>query len=247
MGYSILATLQILSGVCVRVVLTQRLAYTSFAVTECVTQTASMLESGASRPSAPANIDPAPGKPDNRQGDPAVVTASYTMPPCIYCDCPSCTVLSSFTTAYPVFQTQGALGMKAQSYAVTETYVGLSSLPRFDQTTDVPFGFTTRLETCEVGMCGPEAITATMTYPAGGGPFVGPSTPTSGSWCNGQGSEGADDCSILSTQYLDTGTLETAAVPVPAPAQPIAVTAGGHVLQRPFKILGVFVLLTAAL
>jgi hypothetical protein len=134
--------------------------------------------------------------------------------------------------------------MNSQTYVVTETYLGLSSLPSFDQPTDIPFGFTTRLETCEIGMCGLEAITATMTFPAGGGPFVGTLFPTGGA------GHSDDECpSTLSTQSPDIEMPETVAVlaATPTPARPTVVISSGNILKRQFDFLWAFALLTAIL
>ncbi|KAI8631259.1 hypothetical protein F5Y19DRAFT_483137 [Xylariaceae sp. FL1651] len=251
MGVSILTTLQILGSLGIRVILAQRLAYTTFAVTECITREPLMHSSGAFPPSVVNTAPEALGDPGNNQPFPTAVTVSYTMPPCIYCDCPGCTLLSSFITTYPAFCTEGAFGMKTQSYAITETYLGLFSLPRFEKPTHFPFGFVARLETCEAGKCGSSAIVATMTYPAGGRPFVDASTPvqTGISGCSGQDPGSGVDCSTLSTQYTDMGNPGTTAAPAPAsaPAQPTAVTAGGSLPKRPLEVLVILGLFLAAL
>ncbi|KAI8952999.1 hypothetical protein F4801DRAFT_539097 [Xylaria longipes] len=236
MRYSILTTLQISSGIGIHVALAQQLAYSSFAVTECATETNSLPDGGVVRPIGPI-VNMAQGVGNEHS---APITLSYSMPPCISGDCPSCTVLSSFTTAYPVFQTSGAIGMRTQSYVITETYVGLSSLLQFEKPTQMPYGFITGVETCNLGVCGPEAITATMTYPAGKAPIAGVATPAPGSGCS---PGGGAECSTFSTH---TGTLETSASHVLAPAQPTAVIAGGNILRGPFEIVVVFVLLMAA-
>ncbi|KAI1757996.1 hypothetical protein F4782DRAFT_544390 [Xylaria castorea] len=236
MRCSILTTLQILGGLGVHIASAQRFAYSSFAVTECVSETDSLPNQGVIRPTAPI-INTATCVENEH---PAAITLSYSMPPCMSGDCPGCTVLSSFTTAYPAFQTAGASGLKTQSYVITETYVGLSSLPPFEKPTNLPYGFVTGVETCNLGICGLEAITATMTYPAGNAPIVSAPTPAHGSGC---GPGGGTTCSTLSTHL---GTLDTSAVPVPAPAQPTVAIAGGNVLRGPFKIVIVFVLLIAA-
>ncbi|KAI0533312.1 hypothetical protein GGR58DRAFT_521788 [Xylaria digitata] len=245
MGYSLLTTLQILSSIGIRVVSAQQLAYTSFAVTECVTEASPMPDPAAGRPAVPPIINTAPGKPGVVEGYPETITLSYTMPPCTFCGCPDCTVVSSFVTTCLAFNTAGARGMKVQSYAITETYLGLSSLPSFEQPTQIPYGFTSRVETCDSGACGPEGITATMTYPIGGGPFAGVATPVGGPGCC---SEGGNDCSTLSTSYHDTGASETiTAAPAPVPAQPTVVTADGNSLRQQLVVVSIFVLLVTIL
>ncbi|KAI1278231.1 hypothetical protein F5Y07DRAFT_397788 [Xylaria sp. FL0933] len=242
MRYSILAPLLILSGIGISVVSAQQLAYTSFAVTECVSEASPMPDPGvAGGPAAQPIVNTAPRKP-GVMGYPETITVSYTMPPCTSCGCPGCTVVSSFTTTCMAFHTEGVVGTKVQSYAITETYVGISSLPRFEQPTQMPYGFTAQVHTCDAGTCGPKAITATMTYPAGGGPFIATPTPA-------HGGTPADDknCSTLSTQHQATGAPKTAgAVPAPAPAQPTAVVVSESNFKRPLEIIAVSVLLLMA-
>ncbi|KAI0505207.1 hypothetical protein F5B22DRAFT_661758 [Xylaria bambusicola] len=205
----IFPALHLLSGISVAA---QQLAYTSFIVTECVTEASSMPDPGV----API-VNTKPGYQET-------ITLSYTMPPCTSCGCPGCTLVSSFTTTCLAFHTAAASGVTAQSYAITETYIGLSSLPSFDEPTQMPYGFTSSVHTCNAGVCGPEAITATMTYPSGGGPFV--AAPLS------------EHCSTLSTQHQNTVTPATGtAVPVPVPAQPtMAVVSRGNV-KKPLEII----------
>jgi len=231
MGYKISTKLCVLGALCVRIVIAQRLAYTSFAVTECFTRTVPQPDFGLPSLPLPHNK---PSKGGN--SCPEIISISYTMPPCIYCNCPGCTILSKFATAYPVFCTEGEVGIKNQRYAVTETYLGLSSLPHFESPTDVPFGFTARLETCEAGVCGPEATTAPMTYPTGGTPFVGTALPAAESSSPTCGVQGGEDCSTIATRHLDTGTSESPAAPASAPPQATAVTADGSILRRSLLI-----------
>ncbi|KAI1326519.1 hypothetical protein F5Y16DRAFT_421684 [Xylariaceae sp. FL0255] len=125
-------------------------------------------------------------------------TISYTMPSCMSCPCATCTLLSTFTTTLLAFNTGHSLppsspsssppsgaetalppnlypapALKAQSYAITETYIGFSSLPSFLEPTPVPFGFAAKVVTCAAGKCGVEAeVTATLTFPLGGSPYA---------------------------------------------------------------------------
>src|SRR3569833_86193 len=108
-----------------------------------------------------------------------VVTGSgsqvgVTMPACPGCDCATCVHTSTFVTNFAVFCPHGTTN---QPYTVTEVYRGMSSYPSMANPTSVPYGFTTALETCTV--CGETPITATMTYPSGGVPYVsGMAIPT---------------------------------------------------------------------
>ena len=56
------------------------------------------------------------------------------------------------------------------AYTITEVYSGMSAAPTLADRPHCPPGFTTGVETCTV--CGDTPITATMTYPAGGSPYV---------------------------------------------------------------------------
>lgn len=93
-------------------------------------------------------------------------TVMYSMPPCNVCDCPTCSITSTFTTAYSVFC---PTGLSTQPYTVTETFIGLSSLPTFATPTSIPYGFTVTEATCT--KCDTTPIIATLTYPGGGSPY----------------------------------------------------------------------------
>ncbi|KAI1338931.1 hypothetical protein F5Y15DRAFT_416692 [Xylariaceae sp. FL0016] len=96
-------------------------------------------------------------------------TVAYSMPSCLSCPCPTCTLVSTFTTTYPIFDSSGEA---LQPYTISETYVGMPALPFYGDPTAIPFGFITSLMTCAVPSCGPQPITATMTFPRGGLPFL---------------------------------------------------------------------------
>lgn len=117
-------------------------------------------------PSNPANLPLSPVNFDNleRPQPPGVVT--YSMPPCAICDCPTCTTTSVFTTMFPDF---GPDGPTERHYTVTETYVGMSSLPYFPTPTPIPYGFTNAVETCTD--CGAQPITGTVVKPKTGRPW----------------------------------------------------------------------------
>ncbi|KAI0132869.1 hypothetical protein BJ170DRAFT_730906 [Xylariales sp. AK1849] len=145
----------LLSG-CYPAVGGQIISYTTSIVTECfedATPTATGLDNS---PSTTSCSTPPP------QG-----TVTYNMPACEMCGCPSCTLTSAFSTSMPIF---GSTGLIPQTYTVTETYVGLSSLPTFATPTSVPYGFTVAVETCTI--CGDTPLTMTMTYPSGYGPYA---------------------------------------------------------------------------
>ncbi|KXJ88580.1 hypothetical protein Micbo1qcDRAFT_207292 [Microdochium bolleyi] len=128
------------------------------------------------------------GIPDYAPGDSANPTSghvSYTMPECISCGCDTCTAKSTFVTSFPAFcpGQKSAVGSDKpgfieQTYTVTETYVGVSNLPRFASATDVPFGFTISVATCTActhaaNQGGNGAVVVeTMTYPQDRTPFA---------------------------------------------------------------------------
>ncbi|RYP44628.1 hypothetical protein DL768_008921 [Monosporascus sp. mg162] len=106
-------------------------------------------------------------------------TVTYAMPPCGACGCPSCTLTSVYTATFALLC---PTGLTQKPYTITETYVGMSALPTFagGKPTNVPYGFTTAVETC--GACatvgaGKEGgdgkpLVTTVTFPSGGRPYV---------------------------------------------------------------------------
>ncbi|KAK7957057.1 uncharacterized protein PG986_006279 [Apiospora aurea] len=117
--------------------------------------------------SDPQSSNPQAGSPQagSPQADPGNV--SYSMPACAVCGCSTCTVTSTFTTSYSAFC---PTGISDQTYTITETYVGMSSLPVFATPTAVPYGFTVEMATCT--KCGAQPLTVAITFPSGGSPFV---------------------------------------------------------------------------
>ncbi|KAH8680815.1 hypothetical protein BX600DRAFT_428794 [Xylariales sp. PMI_506] len=161
MSYSIILRLAVLN-ILHAVVYGQVVSYIVSTVTECRPITSPILTS------SPPQSTQCPG------------TVTYSMPPCLECGCPTCTATSVYTTNIPIFC---STGLTQQPYTITETYVGMTSLPQFSPMTSVPYGFTTGVETCTG--CGPTKIVMTMTYPSGSQPYAATSacgvigTPTS--------------------------------------------------------------------
>lgn len=89
------------------------------------------------------------------------------MPPCPACDCNTCVHSNIYTTSFGAFCPHGTTAM---AYTITEVYSGMSAVPTLADRPHCPPGFTTAVETCTV--CGEQPITATMTYPVGGSPYV---------------------------------------------------------------------------
>jgi hypothetical protein len=81
------------------------------------------------------------------------------------CGCPTCVQTLEYTTRYPAFC---STGLYDQEYVITETYKGMEAKPTMDH--DLPFGFTYDVQTCTT--CGPEAVTATITYPVSDRPYI---------------------------------------------------------------------------
>jgi hypothetical protein len=80
-------------------------------------------------------------------------------PRCNSCGCDACAHTEVYTLTCDAFCDTG---LCKQAYVVTETYSGMTAKPTLAPT-DLPFGFTCDVQTCTT--CGPEPITATITYP----------------------------------------------------------------------------------
>ncbi|KAJ0117073.1 hypothetical protein J7T55_003489 [Diaporthe amygdali] len=88
-------------------------------------------------------------------------------PKCDSCGCDSCAHTNVYTTTYDAFC---PTGLSKQQYVVTEVYAGMSAKPTVTAAPKVPFGFAVDVKTCN--SCGPKPITATLTYPANGCPYI---------------------------------------------------------------------------
>lgn len=135
-------------------------------VTECFANTGTTSLTPSCVASCPTPMTSAdPGGP---------ITVQVDAPRCDSCGCDACVHTSVYTTTYDVFCPTGLAG---QAYVVTETYTGMSGTPALPTPAVVPFGFTADVRTCTA--CGAEPITATLTYPATGCPYIlGVSEPT---------------------------------------------------------------------
>ncbi|RSL44929.1 hypothetical protein CEP54_014484 [Fusarium duplospermum] len=90
-------------------------------------------------------------------GQPIIVEVDA--PRCDSCGCDACVHTEVYTLTCDAFCDTG---LCKQAYVVTETYSGMTAKPTLGPT-DLPFGFTCDVQTCT--SCGPEPITATITYP----------------------------------------------------------------------------------
>ncbi|KAM0561352.1 hypothetical protein ACHAPJ_003231 [Fusarium lateritium] len=97
-------------------------------------------------------------------GDP--ITVEVQAPNCESCGCKTCVQTVVHTTKYDAFC---STGLYEQEYVITETYSGLASKPTMPSAS-LPFGFTCDVQTCN--SCGPEPITATITYPVTDRPYI---------------------------------------------------------------------------
>ncbi|KAF5974483.1 hypothetical protein FCOIX_8234 [Fusarium coicis] len=89
------------------------------------------------------------------------------------CGCKTCINTIEYTTYFPAFC---STGLYEQKYVITETYKGMEVQPTIESQS-IPFGFTCDMQTCTT--CGPEPITATITYPVNGHPYInGGARPT---------------------------------------------------------------------
>ncbi|KAI1055329.1 hypothetical protein LB506_011511 [Fusarium annulatum] len=82
------------------------------------------------------------------------------------CGCKTCINTIEYTTYFPAFC---STGLYEQKYVITETYKGMEAQPTIESQS-IPFGFTCDMQTCTT--CGPEPITATITYPVNGHPYI---------------------------------------------------------------------------
>ncbi|KAF4945838.1 hypothetical protein FSARC_14345 [Fusarium sarcochroum] len=97
-------------------------------------------------------------------GDP--ITVQVQAPNCESCGCKTCAQTVVYTTKYDAFC---STGLYEQEYVITETYSGLASKPTMPSPS-LPFGFACDVQTCN--SCGPEPITATITYPVTDRPYL---------------------------------------------------------------------------
>ncbi|KAF9761501.1 hypothetical protein IL306_003798 [Fusarium sp. DS 682] len=88
------------------------------------------------------------------------------------CGCPTCVHTLEYTTKYPAFC---STGLFEQVYVITETYSGMEAKPTMHEHS-LPFGFTCDVQTCTT--CGPEPVTATITYPISDRPNMNEVAPT---------------------------------------------------------------------
>jgi hypothetical protein len=92
--------------------------------------------------------------------------------PDCHCGCPTCVHTLEYTTKYPAFC---STGLFEQVYVITETYSGMEAKPTKHEH-DLPYGFTCDVQTCTT--CGPEPVTATITYPVSDRPYMNEVAPT---------------------------------------------------------------------
>lgn len=129
-------------------------AYQTATITECFPMGGSGLEPTPSLSiggNAPIIHRPAV------TGQPIIVEVEA--PSCDSCGCDTCAHTEVYTLTCDVFCDAG---LCKQAYVVTETYSGMTAKPTLAET-GLPFGFTCDVQTCT--SCGPEPITATITYP----------------------------------------------------------------------------------
>ncbi|EEY20257.1 conserved hypothetical protein [Verticillium alfalfae VaMs.102] len=89
------------------------------------------------------------------------------VPDCFQCDCAVCVHTTRLTTTLSAFCPTGIVD---RPYVVEHVYSGMSAIPTMTDPTFILAGFTTAVETCT--SCGPEPITATLTFPNGGSPYA---------------------------------------------------------------------------
>lgn len=128
---------------------------------------------------------------------------------CDSCGCDTCVHTNVYTTTYDVFC---VTGIAQQEYVVTKTYSGMSGAPTMPSATRLPFGFTAGVEICTE--CGKTPITATLTYPDSGCPYIlGMSEPTGAP-------EGVPAYEVCTTGTGATGAVQTAPITGPSKSGP---------------------------
>ncbi|KAM0494652.1 hypothetical protein ACHAP8_008520 [Fusarium lateritium] len=111
-------------------------------------------------------------------GGPIIVEVDA--PNCESCGCPTCVHTVEYTTKFQYFC---STGLCDQEYSIKEKYKGMKEKPAMDSHS-IPVGFTCDVQTCTT--CGPEPITATITYPVKDRPYMNDvahptAVPTTGS------------------------------------------------------------------
>ncbi|KAF5660392.1 hypothetical protein FHETE_8934 [Fusarium heterosporum] len=153
----------------------QRYTYTTRTMTECFSTTQESF-----------------GPAEPTQGQDRYWTVE--MPECQDCRCTDCAYTNTYTTSLDVFS---PTGIAKFPYQVKEIYRGMSAMPDDATPTDIPYGFTSAVETCN--NCSDEPITATMTYPRGASPYQ-ESIPTAAPAAEST----LQSPSTLRTQVVDT-------------------------------------------
>ncbi|CRK17362.1 hypothetical protein BN1708_012022 [Verticillium longisporum] len=129
-------------------VVAQSSTYTTSIVTTCITVTPSIAT-----PTQSSHV------PDT--------AVTVFVPDCFQCDCAVCVHTTRLTTTLAAFCLTGIVD---RPYVVEHVYSGMSAIPTMTDPTFILAGFTTAVETCT--SCGVEPITATLTFPNGGRPYV---------------------------------------------------------------------------
>ncbi|UZP35250.1 hypothetical protein NXS19_003066 [Fusarium pseudograminearum] len=97
-------------------------------------------------------------------GEPIIVEVDA--PNCESCGCPTCVHTVEYTTKFQCFC---STGLCDQEYSIKEKYSGMKDKPAMDSHS-IPIGFTCDVQTCTT--CGPEPVTATITYPIKDRPYM---------------------------------------------------------------------------
>ncbi|RGP61589.1 hypothetical protein FSPOR_9915 [Fusarium sporotrichioides] len=152
-------------------------------------------------------------------GGPIIVEVDA--PNCESCGCPTCVHTVEYTTRFQCFC---STGLCDQEYAIKEKYSGMKDKPAIDSHS-IPFGFTCDVQTCTT--CGPEPITATITYPVKDRPYMNDvahptAVPSSGSKGDDYKSEGSSNNSNKGEDYDNGSEHDNGAKPVSEPNYPDA-------------------------
>ncbi|WXC56880.1 hypothetical protein SNK03_002813 [Fusarium graminearum] len=148
-------------------------------------------------------------------GGPIIVEVDA--PNCESCGCPTCVHTVEYTTKFQCFC---STGLCDQEYSIKEKYSGMKDKPSMDSHS-IPIGFTCDVQTCTT--CGPEPVTATITYPVKDRPYMNNvAHPTAAPPSGGKGGDYKPEGDNKGQDYDNGSKYDNGAKPVDEPSYPDA-------------------------
>ncbi|QPC76924.1 hypothetical protein HYE68_007676 [Fusarium pseudograminearum] len=148
-------------------------------------------------------------------GGPIIVEVDA--PNCESCGCPTCVHTVEYTTKFQCFC---STGLCDQEYSIKEKYSGMKDKPAMDSHS-IPIGFTCDVQTCTT--CGPEPVTATITYPIKDRPYMNDvAHPTAAPPSGGKGGDYEPESDSKGQDYDNGSKYDNGAKPVNEPNYPDA-------------------------